>query len=307
MNDSDRPIASGHSLEGLIRIHPSIQFSAPDPRTGETLHATDWTIPGLWSLAKLESADKKTSYWVDFPYSLGLLAPTYLHIETGEAISGPTVEWYGDSLQRAWAGRVNQPVTLRVKKFREARKPVLLNCLYPWHGDSVSLLLRSKALHQHQLDVIVIIGPSVERLLPDYIAEAWIVEGRNDFAIWNEGLDRSIKQEVARLDECYIPRSFKPAHIDASDLEAASETVPFDRENWSDTLLKGPVVTFISRDDRCWCEPEKERNFANKILRGPLRRFRETLARRRNLRQTREQQNRIEDLAHRLQKISPKL
>ena len=126
----------------------------------------------------------------------------------------------------------------------------------------------------------------MSKILPDYIAEAWIVEGRNDFAIWNEGLDRSIKQEVARLNECYIPRSFKPAHIDASDLEAASETVPFDRENWSDTLLKGPVVTFISRGRPMLVrtgegEKFREQNFARAAPQVPG-----TLARRRNLRQT---------------------
>ena len=305
MNDPDGPVASDHWPEGLIRIHPTVQFTAPDPQTGEILKAVDWTIPGLWSFAKLESSDAKSAYWVDFPYSIGLLAPTYLNIQTGKASSGPTVQWYGERLQRAWAGRIDRPVHLRVKKFKETRKPVLLNCLYPWHGDAVSLLLRSKALHEHGLDVIVLIGPSLERLLPKYLAEAWIIEGKNDLEVWNEGLSRSVKQEVSRLAECYIPRSFKPAHVDPVDLAEVTGTTPFVRENWSETLLKGPVVTFISRDDRCWSEMENR--FADKILRGPLRVFREMLDRRRDLRRIRNQQKRLEQLARQLQKISPHL
>ena len=256
-------------------------------------------------LAKLESADAESTYWVDFPYSLGLLSPSYLNIQTGEATFGPTVEWYGKKLQNAWAERIDRPVSLRVKKFKEARRPVLLNCLYPWHGDAVSLLLRSKALHERHLDVIVLIGPSLERLLPEYIAEAWIVEGKNDLLTWNEGLGRSIKQEVSRLAECYIPRSFKPAHIAATDLEEITGITPFARENWSETLLKGPVVTFIARGDRCWSGTWNK--LADKIFRGPLRAFRLEFDRRSFLLQDRIQQMRIIALARQLQEISPHL
>ena len=303
--DPDRQPSADQVPEGLIRIHPDIQFTAPDPRSGEVLRAADWAIPGLWSLAKLTSAKGEPAYWVDFPYSLGLLAPSYLDLKTGKAVSAPSVQWYGDALQGAWAAKIDQPVSLRVVKFREARTPVLLNCLYPWHGDAVSLLLRSKALERRRLDVIVLISPNLERLLPDYIAEAWIVEGKNDPSVWNEGLSRSVRQEVLRLPECFIPRSFKPAKISPAELQAVTGIMPFVRENWAESLLKGPVVTFISREDRCWSETLS--SAVNKVLRGPLRTFRETFARRRHVRRSQNQHRRLEELARRLQEVSPHL
>lgn len=305
MSGAGDEVVPTHSLDGLIRVHPSIQFTAPDPQTGEALKAIDWAIPGLWTLAKVASADGKTTYWVDFPYSMGLLAPSYMNIETGQDFSAPSMGWYVKALQQAWNNRIDTPVSLRVGKFRETHKPVLLNCLYPWYGDAVSLLLRSKTLHERQLDVIVLIPPSLERLLPKYVAEAWIVEGKNDFSIWNDGVEACIKQEVLRFEECYIPRSFKPAHIDAEDLKEVSGTTPFARENWAESLLKGPVVTFIMREDRCWTP--RLNTFTNKICRGPLRGFREFFVQRRNRQRTKNQEERIVQLAGRLQKISPDL
>jgi hypothetical protein len=292
-------------LEGLIRIHPTIQFTAPSPLTGEVLKAVDWTIPGMWTMAKLESADGASSFWVDFPYSLALLTPSYLDIQTGEAFSGPTISWYADGLKRAWSNRIDVPVALRVTKFREVRRPVLVNCLYPWHGDAVSLLLRAQALSERGLDVVVMIGPSLERLVTSSLAEAWIVEGNGDLQVWNEGLGRRIKQEVARFAECYLPRSFKPALLTQNDLERATGIAPFARENWSETLLHQPVVTFIMREDRCWAPRPKRR--LNLLGRGPLMSFRRMLKRRRAIAQMRDQKRRLVRLAAQLKKISPDL
>ncbi len=263
---------------GLVKLYPHIDYQVPDPDTNQPLQAVDWTITGLWTLAQVTSPAGKL-YWTDLPCgTTRIIAPCFLDPETGvvRRLGGP--HWYSDLTRSAWQQRDLDPVTLEVERRHEARRVCLVNCLMPWWGDAVSLLLRINQIPRHlDLDLVVLVPKALAWLVPDYVAEVWIdTAGLAALKRWRAGLGQAVKDQISRFEIAYLPISLQPAHLSQRELQEFTRIPPFPRQEWLTRLEQQPTVTFMWRTDRCWAEerPRSRWSLPTPLGRGLLRGYR---------------------------------
>jgi hypothetical protein len=243
--------------EGFVRLSPRLEFSITCPDDGTVFPADDWAIPGSMTMATGTCLKCKTTWWTDLPYGLGFLAPTFLNAQTGKATRPHAPDWYSNRVQNGWAKRGDYPREITVEKRRELRKPCLVNCLFPFHGEAVDAILRSNQLRGSGMDVILLIPSNACWLVPDSVAEIWEVQmdagyRNGEFGFWNNVLDRKIKELVKALPECWLPQIHQPQYLSPKELEEVTQIAPFPREKWYGELRKSPKVTFIWRTERLY-------------------------------------------------------
>lgn len=243
---------------GFVQIHPSTDYSINSPDGSGLAQATSWSIVGPWNLVRCESSSGGNPFYTELPWSMGVQSPISIDERTGEIFSSPTQTWRSNLFRELWNNKSNTPVEVTRVKRRPVKKAVLINCLYPWWGDSISLLWRVNQLDYAELSnagfgIIAIISPDLQWLLPPEIDEAWVVPPAHISANqWNEMLDLSLHNLVASLHSCYIPCLFQPTRATPKEIEAYTGIRPFSRNDWIDRLTEKPTVTFMYRPDRCW-------------------------------------------------------
>lgn len=239
---------------GFVQIHPSIEHQAPCPVCETQMSADGWRIPGMWTLAALSCPTCGRHFLCDLPYGVGALAPCFLEPETGTVRRPGGAQWYADLTAQAWQDRSPQTTELQVQVRRPARNACLINCLIPWWGDAVSLLLRINQLARYtHLDLVVLIPANLLWLVPDYVAEVWVYPGGLAATkCWSEGLAEQLQTLVRRFETCCVPRIFQPAHLSQTELESFTSVPPFPRREWLERLAVRPTITFMWRTDRNW-------------------------------------------------------
>lgn len=236
-------------------VFPEIVFAATCPRCQTSVNARDWVLPGMWTMGQFECGACGCRFLTDLPYSLGVVGPCTLQEDTGVATSTKT--WYANAIAHAHSRRVATPVRLTVERSPSDCHCLLVNTLYPWYGDAVSLLLRINALRGAGAPpVVVLINRALAWLVPDWVAGVWVAEiSFAENGQWNDALTRAIKAQAAehRLS-LSIPSTFQPFHITSQELTEFTRIAPFPRERWLERLKDRPVVTFQWRTDRVWSE-----------------------------------------------------
>ena len=292
------------SSKGLIPLHPRIHYSVPDPETGTPLQAVDWMITGLWTLAQVTTPTGKT-YWTDLPYGTGITAPCFLDPETGSVTRPGGPRWYADLTRSAWQQRDPAPVTLQVERRHEAQRICLVNCLMPWWGDAVSLLLRINQIRRHlDLDLVVLAPQALAWLVPDYVAEIWIdTAGLAALKCWREGLAQAVKDQISRFEIAYLPITLQPAHLSQQELQEFTGISPFPRQEWLTRLEQQPTVTFMWRTDRCWAQERPRLSLPTPLGRRLVRSYRRWSRQR----SAQEQIRRVTQLAQGLKQQLPHL
>ena len=94
--------------------------------------------------------------------------------------------------------------------------------------------------------------PFLEWLLPDGLAEAWIVDlPLRDGTQWNDWLTAEIAQKLNNFKEVFLSPAFSHPHPDDFHIERFTRIAPFSLESFAE-LTDNPVITFIWREDRLW-------------------------------------------------------
>ena len=231
--------------------------------------ATDWAMPGMWTVARYRCDACARSYWIDLPFNLGVLSPCYLGIDDGrtERPGGPA--WYRDVTAAAWKAQSPRPVRIERRVNRAVRRICLVNALCNCWGDAIATVAKLNSLRDlADAGVVVLTTPNLAPHLPDFIAEAWLVQGYShaDAASWNFALAEAVKAEVARFDACTIPVIFQLPTVTPDEVRSLSGVAPFDRSRWDEQLQRAPTVTFMWRDDRCWAPEPAAGHWINSDL-----------------------------------------
>lgn len=227
---------------------------------GATASIKDWAIPGLWVMGLFQCSGCDRSIWSDLDYGVGALAPIQIDADTSEGRRLNGHQWYVDLTTRAYQSRVSKPVTISVEGNNDIRTGLLFNCLHPWWGDTVSLILRTNLLKDSGIPIIVLTTRDAAWLIPNYVSQTWIVEDNvSSSVIWNEGLAQSVKELASRFESLQIPTVFQPANLTREDIECLTGVAPFKRSDWMDVE---PTFGFVYRSDRCWIPPV---NFLSKL------------------------------------------
>jgi hypothetical protein len=245
-------------LNGLVQIHPKIDYETNSPDGTGIARALEWAIPGPWILARCETSTGLNPFYTELPWSMGVQAPISIDEHSGNITSAPTQAWRSTLIQESWHNKTNTSLKIEVDVRRPVQSAILINCLFPWWADAISILWRVNQLNHSELaklgiGIVALISPDLKWLLPPEIDEAWIVPASQVSAnIWNKSLDIKLHELVANLHSCYIPRLFQPARATVEQVKAITGITPFPRVQWIDRLIEKPTVTFMYRPDRCW-------------------------------------------------------
>ncbi|MCI0612101.1 hypothetical protein L0244_03845, partial [bacterium] len=106
--------------------------------------------------------------------------------------------------------------------------------------------------HCTDYDLIVMIQPFLNWMIPDGTAQVWVVDlPLRKGTEWNEWLAAETKTRISQYSECMLSVAFPCPHPDDVNMERFVKVRPFDLNSWLETS-SSPVITYIWRDDRLW-------------------------------------------------------
>ena len=190
------------------------------------------------------------------PTGHGFLYPTTLDLTTG-MVRG---KWFAPELAEAWANPDGDPVALRIDRRHAAQDVVVLHCLDPVYGHALLRLLNAQRHLDHEPDgraLVVLVPRALEALVPDGVAEAWIVdEPLGRLRGWLLDLEERIPKELDRFDSWTLSPAYPHPHPSTYDLGRFT--------GWLEPQRFGaPSILFAPRPDRLWgtSETEQRTNF----------------------------------------------
>lgn len=236
----------------MIQLQPLPDVDFQCPYCQIQLAVAGWKMPGMRMLAELTCRTCSREYYGDLPSGHGLYYPMLL--EKGEEIvhDPAGAKWFSKYLRSSYARRMDTPVGFRVETFKQVNNPILLNCLDGLYGHSLLKLLGVDyyLTHHAELDVIVLIPKSLRWLVPEGVAEIWVVDAPLSFD-WNEWLDREIHQRLSAFSTCKLGLGLSHPHSKDFNLSKFTKVSPFPVNEWA-AGLKKPCITYIWREDRLW-------------------------------------------------------
>ncbi|NID10742.1 hypothetical protein [Fibrivirga algicola] len=130
---------------------------------------------------------------------------------------------------------------------------ILLVCLDACYGHALMLLFNAQRHHDQHPDrpTIAIVPRSLVWLVPDYVAEIWVVD--TPLAALNRpipGLDAFINQQLARFKTVWLSHGYN--HFDHRTIRFAdfTRTPKFDLNHFDQDAVR--QITFVLREDRLW-------------------------------------------------------
>ena len=240
----------------MIRLKPTLEIPEIEcPNCRSILTASDWLITGMRNLADYHCSDCGSEFYGDLPAGQGLYTPVLLDKKTRAVTDESNAKWFSGWLADSYAQRTDKPLGFETRKFSPLKdKVVLLNCLDTLYGHSLLKLLNAQYYIDHQTDVslIILLPRFLEWMLPDGVAEAWIIDlPLRRGTEWNDWLANEINKRFDSIPEVYLSVAFSHPHADDFDIKRFTRTAPFLLENLGKHENR-PVITFIWREDRLW-------------------------------------------------------
>lgn len=138
------------------------------------------------------------------------------------------------------------------KVFREHKRVIVLNVLDHLYGHV--LLRLHNALHYidryKDQGLILLIPKMFEWLVPDGVAETWVVDQKLAQArAWHPCIDRFVQQQLSRYDEVQLARGWSHPDFADIDVERFTRVRPFQLDAFN---ASPPHITFVVRTDRLW-------------------------------------------------------
>lgn len=248
----------------MIRLKPIPEAARREcPNCRAILAARGFAVTGMRNLAALVCPRCEAEFYADLPAGQGLYTPILLDKKAGAVYDDYDARWFSEWLADAYARRTNEPLAFETKKFSPVKNTVvLLNCLDTLYGHSLLKLLNADYyLNRADVDLIILAPKFLEWMLPDRIAEAWIVDlPLKRGTEWNDWLAAEIDARLAPYDEVFLSVAFSHPRAEDFSIENFTRVAPFPLDQWK-ARLENPRATFIWRDDRLWeTEDEKSPN-----------------------------------------------
>jgi hypothetical protein len=241
----------------MIPLHPIPEVDYLCVKCHAPLKCQGWYIPGMRNLADLLCPQCGARFYGDLPAGQALYTPMLLERETGTVHDFYGVEWFAGWLRESFAQRTDATLPFVARERLPISKPVvLLNCLDTLYGHSLLKLLNAQYYldQRPDLDVIVLVQPFLEWMIPEGVAEVWVVDlPLRRGTEWNDRLAFEIKRRIERYPSAYLSMAFSHPHPDDYDIERFTRVAPFPLPEW-EARMERPTVTFIWREDRLWEE-----------------------------------------------------
>lgn len=174
-------------------------------------------------------------------------------------------EWISEPLMNGYKNKNRQEVLIERIVHKEVKNVIILNTMDYLYGH-VLLKLYNAAyyMEQHSDKGLILILPKMfSWLIPDGVAEVWLVDQRLGQTLgWHTKLDEWVQEHLKRYDQVELGKGY--AHPEFYDLNISSFTgiEPFAMGQF---LTRKPHITFVSRTDRIWF-PNKADRFVYRVL-----------------------------------------
>ncbi|TRW17196.1 hypothetical protein [Glacieibacterium frigidum] len=211
-----------------------------------------WYMPGMRQLARARCEPCARDWFIDLPVGQGQFSPVALDASTGETVDPACVTWWSDWLRDAHRQRSDASPAFHIRQHHPAtRQVVVLNCIDVLYGHALLKLFNvQRYLDAGQVDVVAIVQPCIAALVPDGVAETWVVDlPLRDGAMWSDRLARDFAAQMTRFPGVAFAAAQSHPHPSTFSIENFSRVRPFDPASWSELP---PTLTFIWREDRLW-------------------------------------------------------
>jgi hypothetical protein len=237
----------------MIKIFPKPEIPPPghaaaiqQPRLEELLFL------GIHTLIRQRNQEDGTEYYYSLPVGYTSFYPVSFCSDGSKAQYHPeAADWLAKPLIGSVVQGKGRAVTIEKQVFRQASRVVILNCLDDCYGHVlVKLFNAQQYAGDPDLGLIVIIPPMFTWLVPEGVAEVWLVHAPlRELKGVLSNFDAFIKQELSRFSEVYLSPASTSLDYSKTDFSRFIKVPPFSMQYF---MEKQPQITFICREDRFW-------------------------------------------------------
>ncbi len=231
-----------------MRLSPVPAANFNCPLCGKPMATQGYWLPGMHVCAKTACALCVRQFYSILPIHFGNHSEVHFDRETMTVVKAEG-HWYAKSLPRE-ARVIERDPVLRIERRRPILKPVYLTVVDYLYGHCFHRIYKSLQLLDAQppADILMVVPTYMEWLVPDNVAELWVVdippaEGRALFP----ALAIRLAERLDQLPPCDVADMWAPGPVDISRftrVEPLNQRTP--------GAFGRPVLTFSWRDDRHW-------------------------------------------------------
>ncbi len=250
----DDPSAKRLIDRHLVPVKPVLFNDFPCPDCGTERPEPKGTVwPGIHVFGSYRCTKCGSEFLRDLPVGFAVDHPIAISKSTGKLYNPAGAEsWVHVPLIRAYRDQREQSVTIERLVKKHHRRVVILNTLDFLYGHVLLKLFNSPDYLRTYPDMgLVIMVPRMYAwLIPDGIAEAWIVDLKlGEMDGWYTSIDRFVQERLCEYDEVRMARGYAHPDMVPADMAQFTRVRPFDLEQFSS---KNKHVTFVIREDRLW-------------------------------------------------------
>ncbi|MHB8580842.1 MAG: hypothetical protein ACYDA4_13450 [Ignavibacteriaceae bacterium] len=237
----------------MIEIKPNIfnNFICPECKSSK-VKINEIIFPGIHVLADCKCLICNTQFLSDFPIGHALFYPVTLNKNSLKIYGNENITWFSKSLLNSYINKLNVPISIHKKNYRQTKDIILLNCIDYLYGHVLLKLFNAQEYLEkfNNLSLVIIIPKQFDWLVPKGVSEVWTVDIKlKDAQNWFVVINDFIQNELKRFSKVYLSLAFSHPEFDKIDIEKFTGIKPFNIQNFT---KRNPTFTFIYREDRLW-------------------------------------------------------
>lgn len=237
----------------MIELKPNIYDKFYCPECGShSIDINGTVFQGIHILADCQCQKCELEFYQDFPVGHALYSPISIGKKNKKFYDPYNIKWFSQPLFDSYLSQNKKAIKIEKKNFKKFNKVVILNCVDHLYGHVLLKLFNAQYYLDGLKDIglIVILPKNFEWLLPDGIAEAWILDIKlSEAQNWFIEFDKFEKQELNRFEKVYLSLAFSHPDPTKIDISRFTKVSRFDMRKFLDKEIN---ITFISREDRLW-------------------------------------------------------
>jgi hypothetical protein len=232
----------------MIQIKPVNGFKPVCPYCKSTLIQNSLIWQGIHVLAEVSCPRCENEFFMDMPVGHALIYPFVIDKKkwklTGNQLA---TKWFGRPLLTSLKNPKKDSIKMVIEKKKVIKDVVILNCLDYLYGHTLLKLLNAeKLIRDHKdLGLVVIIPKFLRWMVPEGVAEIWIVDlPLKKAQSYYPDLNGRINKQLERFGKVYLSRAY--SHPRDFEIENFTGILPYDFKS------NKYRITFVWREDRPW-------------------------------------------------------
>jgi len=237
----------------MIALKPNPYNDFPCPGCGaEKPEVKAIVSQGIHFLADCHCAQCGLDFYEVLPVGHAIDYHLAFNKSNGEFYNAPEeINWLTEPLTESFKSIQKDKVAVEKKVFKASKNVVVLNTLDYLYGHVLLKLYNAQHhLEDENTGLVIILPKSMEWLIPEGCAEAWLVDLKlSEQKNWYLDLQQFIQKEFERFDTIQLSNAYSHPDFTQIDIEKFTKIKPFDVAKFSE---QPPCITFIVRQDRWW-------------------------------------------------------